>query len=1097
VIPDNVTSIGNNAFAGCNHFNGSLNLSSTLLTIGDNAFYGCFRLTGNLNIPNTVTSIGAYAFNGCYGFASNINITSSVSTIGDYAFAECSNVQRINIERSSPATIGTYSFDDTNDCPIYVPAGCANVYKSNWLPYAHRIVELPDNFKMQYTSISGNVIAPNISGIHTFGANLLSNTISSYNGTLTFDNEAQCIGDYAFDGKSDLSALQCANTYISSFGKHSFDGTSLSQLPNCKYDRLVVIDEYAFNDCSSLTNTAKIFNANNTAIREIGDYAFANCTSAYVANGGLTIPDSVNSLGRFAFLDDYKFTGKLKLSKNIIRINEGTFSGCYGLTHNIEIPNTVVSVDDNAFYSCSYFDRAAFISSSINSIGADSFNGCSKLSYIIVDGSTPATLGNNAFDNTNECPILVPAPALSRYTNAWNNYAHRIISLPETEQGMIKYTTTNDNNVKIVSNNAFSANVTANNVTNDGNGVIYFDDDISYIGHYAFSTGMIGTQTHADNLRTIDIPYGVSYIGNYAFYDCDTLTDIILPASITSIGERAFYDCDIKRIYIPNSVNNIGEGAFMFTSFSYISIPGSVTTIGDSAFSRNSNLLSVRLSNGITTIPSECFYNDTKLSYVDINNECNVTIIGNSAFEGCTNLENITLPPKLQRLNSSCFARCESLKRIDLPNSFVSGSPVYEAFGRYVFRKCKNLEAFGGIYPGIYKVNDIGRCIIINGEVREFAPKGLTSFEIPSTHNYYPVTGIDKYVFEDSPELETLTLPDSINVINDDAFHLTPNLRAFLGTNQYISSDNRCVIINGTLRAFAQHGLTNYNIPNNVTTIGDYVFHDCDSLTTINIPNSLTSIGRYAFYHCDGLTSITIPNSVTSIAEGAFYYCSQMTSITLSTGLTVIPSDMCHMCSSLSSLVIPNSITTINASAFESCSNLVSVEIPNSVTTIVTNPFKSCSKLAQITGTHTGIDNNIALIINNSLVTFAIGCNATTYTIPSSVTTISGYAFFNNTLTNVIMPAGLQTIKGFAFGYGRNLTSVTIPSSVTTIESYAFYGCSGLTSITCENINPPSLGSSAFGNTNCPIYVPAGSVDTYKSATGWSTYKSRIFAIGS
>jgi hypothetical protein len=57
--------------------------------------------------------------------------------------------------------------------------------------------------------------------------------------------------------------------------------------------------------------------------------------------------------------------------------------------------------------------------------------------------------------------------------------------------------------------------------------------------------------------------------------------------------------------------------------------------------------------------------------------------------------------------------------------------------------------------------------------------------------------------------------------------------------------------------------------------------------------------------------------------------------------------------------------------------------------------------------------------------------------------------------------------------------------------------CSGLTSIIVNATTPPKLSNSnAFNNTNdCPIYVPSGSVNTYKSASGWSTYASRIQAI--
>ena len=57
----------------------------------------------------------------------------------------------------------------------------------------------------------------------------------------------------------------------------------------------------------------------------------------------------------------------------------------------------------------------------------------------------------------------------------------------------------------------------------------------------------------------------------------------------------------------------------------------------------------------------------------------------------------------------------------------------------------------------------------------------------------------------------------------------------------------------------------------------------------------------------------------------------------------------------------------------------------------------------------------------------------------------------------------------------------------------AFYECDELTSVTINATTPPTLGDDAFYDTNnCPIYVPSGSVDTYKSASGWSSLASRI-----
>ena len=207
--------------------------------------------------------------------------------------------------------------------------------------------------------------------------------------------------------------------------------------------------------------------------------------------------------------------------------------------------------------------------------------------------------------------------------------------------------------------------------------------------------------------------------------------------------------------------------------------------------------------------------------------------------------------------------------------------------------------------------------------------------------------------------------------------------------------------------------------------------------------SNLTSISGYVFYNCISLTSVTIPNSVTSIGNGAF-----------------------AQCRSLSNVIIPSSVTNIGNSAFAACDILTSVTIPNSVTSIGNEAFSHCTSLTNIT-------------------------------IPNSVTSIGNQAFYRcGNLSTITIGSGVKSIGANIFYECTSLTSITIPSSVTWIASQAFYHCENLSTITVEATTPPRLDMRAFDYTNdCPIYVPAASVNTYKSTYGWSTYASRIQAI--
>lgn len=97
------------------------------------------------------------------------------------------------------------------------------------------------------------------------------------------------------------------------------------------------------------------------------------------------------------------------------------------------------------------------------------------------------------------------------------------------------------------------------------------------------------------------------------------------------------------------------------------------------------------------------------------------------------------------------------------------------------------------------------------------------------------------------------------------------------------------------------------------------------NITQVDIGNTVTSIGEGAFHECDGLTSVTIPNSVTSIGLDAFNGCSSLTSINIPDTVTSIGGDAFDSCSSLTSMTIPSSVTSIGDWAFASCSSLTSV----------------------------------------------------------------------------------------------------------------------------------------------------------------------------
>ena len=178
----------------------------------------------------------------------------------------------------------------------------------------------------------------------------------------------------------------------------------------------------------------------------------------------------------------------------------------------------------------------------------------------------------------------------------------------------------------------------------------------------------------------------------------------------------------------------------------------------------------------------------------------------------------------------------------------------------------------GWLYGSKFTKLTIGDNITKIGDYTFYDCSSLTSVIIGNS-----VTSIGSSAFSDCSGLTSVTIGNGVTSVGEWAFYKCSSLTAFYG--KLVSSDNRCLIINGTLKAFAPAGLTEYTIPDSVTSIGYYAFRNCSKLTSITIPDSVTSIGEGAFGGCSGLTSITIPDSVTSIGNSVFSACNSLTSV--------------------------------------------------------------------------------------------------------------------------------------------------------------------------------------------------------------------------
>ena len=418
-------------------------------------------------------------------------------------------------------------------------------------------------------------------------------------------------------------------------------------------------------------------------------------------------------------------------------------------------------------------------------------------------------------------------------------------------------------------------------------------------------------------------------------------------------------------------------------SINSVVISSGATSIGKNAFSWG-KITSVSIPTSVTTIGDRDIYWCDKLTGVTI--PANVTSIGNSAFYSCSKLPSVTIPAKVTTIADDAFLFCSGLTSIAIPKGVT-------IIGTGAFAACSKLTKITVASDNPNYTSDSSGILYNKNKTNLLQCPGAikSSYSIPSS-----VTAIGDYAFYCCYDLPGVTIPSSVKTIGNYAFD---------------SCDD----------------LLKVTIPNSVTSIGDSAFDSCNSMTSVTIGTAVKTIGQNAFSYCDGLTKVTIPNSVTTIGADAFHHCDKLASVTLGSGLTSIGSEAFDKCISLTAITIPKSVTTIGPMAFSGCDKLTKITVASGNTKFVNDSSgvlfnKSKTELLQCPGAYKG-----------------------SYTIPSTVTTISDYAFgFCAGLTGITIPKGVTTIRSGAFYKCPGLTSVTIPDGVTEIRYGAFDSCNNL-----------------------------------------------------
>lgn len=374
---------------------------------------------------------------------------------------------------------------------------------------------------------------------------------------------------------------------------------------------------------------------------------------------------------------------------------------------------------------------------------------------------------------------------------------------------------------------------------------VTFPESLVRIGREAFS-----------NSRLKKLDYPNIDIGNWAFQNCTNLSEVTIQDGVTSLPERVFEGCEqLKYVHIPVTVQEFGYYAFwncprliLIVEDDYYTNPAvryakehgvmfctdfyaSYLKTNEYTYNSINYYLVFNFCgdyvNGAVVLPGEYKFSDKITipeSIIYEGQKYRVMKIGDSAFAD-TNITGIELPDTLKTIGDLAFRGCHSLAEINIPENVETiGATALAASGltgTLIYPKCNvGSAAFGTTnYDTVY------------------VPEG--------------VTVLPKYIFFNTPKLEYVTLPNSLESIGEYAFDIT-----------YIKN----LVIPGkvVLEKKAFQGLIKLEklvISEGMTSLAEN-FRGCENLRLVYLPKSLTHIDYESFSQC--------PNAVFCVYENSY-----------------------------------------------------------------------------------------------------------------------------------------------------------------------------------------------------------------------------------
>lgn len=671
--------------------------------------------------------------------------------------------------------------------------------------------------------------------------------------------------------------------------------------------------------------------------------------------------------------------------------------------NTLTLPSSIKEIADYAF-NYNYYKKTE----------KEDNNKYYNIQHIYVNNPIPIEISDSTFSYKMYKNTFLHVPkesvALYKAAKGWKNFRiiNDVIASEETNAELIKVS----RNMGWISYNATEMTVSDAEAVRSLGGAFRQNDKLTSFNEFKYFTG-------------------VESIGDESFFECAGLTSVTIPEGLPSIGERAFSKC---------------------SQLVYVNLPRGLKSIDKGAFYECSSLQSVILPEGLTVIEESTFDKCTGLERVSVGK--NITCIERYAFGWGNKMTSFSIssinPPKIY---DSTFSNCKYVK-LYVPmgcKELYEADPYWNRFEEII--EDRSLGKYTEKNVNYVPMSD-------NTLMVSETEEPLEVVDIPSSifidGQKCTITKIGESAFEDNTVLKQVSIPETVESIEDRAFAGCTNLSSI-----YVYAPQPIYLINGVrARTRAVSSLSVFEGVD-LNTCVVYVPAGCankyriadgwkDFLNIVEMGQTssfITFADPEAKRVCianwdtngDGELSEAEVTVVTSL-NGAFYQNDEIKTfeeLSFFTGLKDIEPYEFTACKNLHSIKLPNNVRSIGYAAFANCYSLSDIDMPQTINDIGAFAFQDCNSLIRIT-----LPSAISKI---SKATFIRCSSLQNIDIPDDVTTIDSLAFmYCDQLSSISFSSKLNSINQGAFAACSKLKSITLPASLTFIGEQVFGACTSL-----------------------------------------------------